>query len=250
VAGPERFRNSHVFTFWPQWPIMQHGGFAQRNLDMKTFHVTALAVMAMATSALAHPHVFVEMRSDIAVREDGQVKGIDVEWAFDDAYAQVALEGMDANGDGAYSSEELAELTRENLDSLKDYDYFVTIRQGGRKLERGSIGLSSQTYIDGKLRLYFQLLLKTPADPKAGEIEFKIYDPEFFIAFDYVKSEPVTLDGSLSPGCALAVKPLPTNAEVDKTREFLADKAVDWKPDQQEDFGAMFAQPVVVSCKS
>jgi ABC-type uncharacterized transport system substrate-binding protein len=217
---------------------------------MNKLVISAAMWVALTQATAAHPHVFVEMRTDISVMPNGQIKGIDVEWAFDDAYAQVALEGMDTNGDGQYSSAELAELTKENLGSIKDYDYFTVVRQAGKKLELGEIGLSSQTYIDGKLKLYFQLFLKQPADPKLGELSIKIYDPEFFIAFDYVKSDPVTLDGTLPLGCAMDVKPLPTDDEVEKTREYLSDKPKDWKPDTEEDFGAIFAQPVVVSCSS
>ncbi len=46
----------------------------------------------------------------------------------------------------------------------------------------------------------------------------------------------------------MALKPLPTTEELDQTRSMLADKPQDWKPDQPTDFGAMFAQPLVVTC--
>ena len=80
-------------------------------------------------------------------------------------------------------------------------------------------------------------------------MQIKIYDPEFFIAFDYAPTDPVKLSGTLASGCAMALKPLPTTEELDKTRNFLADKSVDWKPENQEDFGAVFAQALMVECK-
>jgi hypothetical protein len=46
----------------------------------------------------------------------------------------------------------------------------------------------------------------------------------------------------------MELKPLMTNEEIDKTRETLADKPQDWKPEQPTDFGAMFAQPLIIKC--
>ena len=45
------------------------------------------------------------------------------------------------------------------------------------------------------------------------------------------------------------VKPVPTDAELDQTRTMLSTKGKDWKPENNEDFGAMFAQPVLIKCK-
>jgi hypothetical protein len=46
------------------------------------------------------------------------------------------------------------------------------------------------------------------------------------------------------------VKPVPTDAEIEQTRAMLATKGPEWKPDTQEDFGALFAQPVTVKCQA
>ena len=60
------------------------------------------------------------MHSDLVFASDGKVRGVDVEWTFDDTYAKEALDGMDTNGDGEYSQDELVPLTKENLEALKD----------------------------------------------------------------------------------------------------------------------------------
>ncbi len=216
---------------------------------MTKHHLIALPILAcLSAPALSHPHVFVEMQNQILLTPDGKIKGMSFAWSFDDAYAAVALEGMDADGDGKYSSEELKQLTEENLSSIADYGYFTTIRQNGMKLALGNIGASSQTFENGKLRLSFELFLQQPADPKVGEVVLKNYDSEFFIAFDYAKSDPVKLSGTLPVGCKLDVRPLPSGEQIEQTRMMLSDKPKDWKPEQEEDFGALFAQPVAVIC--
>jgi len=190
------------------------------------------------------------MRSDIVFNDQGLITGINLMWTFDDAYAQMALDGLDTDKDGVYSQAELEPLTKENLESLKDYDFFTVLRFNGEKQEFAPIVESGQIYSNNKLQLHFQLPLKTPVDPVKGEFVAKVYDPEFYIAIDYVKDDPVTVVGSMPKNCQLIVKPLPTDAEVEATRDMLATKGKDWKPETAEDFGAIFAQPVTIQCQS
>jgi ABC-type uncharacterized transport system substrate-binding protein len=206
--------------------------------------------LALAGNAAAHPHVFVDMETSIAMTPDGKIRGVVLNWTFDDAYAQVALEGMDANGDGTYSPEELSQLTKENLESISEYGYFTVMRQSLKRLEVSGPGTSTQTYENQKLRLQYELLLKEPIDPKAGEFEVKVFDPEFYIGFNYVPENPASVQGTLPAGCAMELKPLPSGEEIEAKRVFLASKPPDWKPapGEEEDFGAVFAQALVVKC--
>ncbi len=207
-------------------------------------------LMACGAAAEAHPHVWVEMRSDVVFNDQGLITGLNVMWTFDDAYAQMALEGLDTNGDGVYSQSELDPLTRENMNSLKDYGYFTVMRFNGAKQPLGEVTEYGQIYSNDKLQLHFQVPLKTPVDPVKGEFVAKVYDPDFFIAFDYAKDDPVTAVGNIPKNCALVVKPVPTDAEIESTRQMLAAKGKDWKPENNEDFGALFAQPVTIQCKA
>ena len=69
-------------------------------------------VSLVSSQAFAHPHVWVDMQSTVVFTDGGLIKGVDVEWTFDDAYAQMALDGLDVDKDGFYSQEELAPLTK------------------------------------------------------------------------------------------------------------------------------------------
>jgi ABC-type uncharacterized transport system substrate-binding protein len=200
--------------------------------------------------AMAHPHVWIGMRSDVVFDDTGLITGLNIMWTFDDAYAQMALDGMDADGNGDYSPQELEPLTKENLESLKDYDFFTVMRFKGEKQPFGKIVESGQLWSDNKLQLHFQLPLLKPVDPIKGEFVAKVYDPEFYIAIDYVKDDPVAVVGNMPKNCKLVVKPVPTDAEVEATRTMLATKGKDWKPDTAEDFGEIFAQPVTIQCQS
>lgn len=207
-------------------------------------------VAGVSAPAAAHPHVWVEMRSDVVFNGQGLISAVNLMWTFDDAYTQMALEGLDANGDGVYSQDELAPLTKENMNSLKDYDYFAVVRFNGQKQQFAPVTEYGQIWSNDKLELHFQVPLARPLDPRTGEFVLKVYDPDFFIAFDYAKDEPVSVIGGIPAPCKLVVKPVPTNDEVEQTRAMLATKGTDWKPENNEDFGALFAQPVTIACKA
>ena len=205
---------------------------------------------AAAAPALAHPHVWVEMRSDVVFDDQGRIAAMNLMWTFDDGYAQMALEGLDSNGDGVYDPTELEPLSKENIASLKDYNYFTVMRFNGEKQAFGPVTEYGQIYSNGRLQLHLQVPLKTPLDPAKGEFMAKVYDPEFFIAFDYARDEPVSVLGAMPKACALEVKPVPTDADIEQTRAMLATKGPEWKPETEEDFGALFAQPVIIKCQA
>ena len=210
-----------------------------------------LAAMAATVSpAAAHPHVWIEMRSDVVFNDQGLITALNLMWTFDDGYAQMALDGLDTNRDGVYSPSELDPLTKENIASLKDYGFFTVMRYNGEKQALGEVTEFGQIYSNDKLQLHLQVPLATPVDPTKGEFVAKVYDPEFFIAMDYAKDDPVTVIGTIPKSCQLVVKPVATDAEIEETRAMLATKGPEWKPENEEDFGALFAQPVTIQCKA
>jgi ABC-type uncharacterized transport system substrate-binding protein len=215
---------------------------------MKRLLLGLFACLGTVTTVAAHPHLYATVETTIMTTPQGLISGLRIRWNFDETYTQFSLEGLDANNDGTYSNDEIAPLTKENINSLVESQYFTNAMQNGNVLPQAAVTVYGQDMIEGKLSLWFELPFVTPVDPKAGAFEARIYDPDFFIGFDYTPEKPPKLEGALATGCAMALKPLPTTEELDQTRNMLADKPQDWKPDQPTDFGAMFAQPLTVTC--
>ncbi len=86
---------------------------------MPPIRLLAFALAAFAApgagAALAHPHVQVETETRIVHDASGQVAAIEHVWTFDELYSTYATQGLDRNGDGQFSREELAELTTVNV---------------------------------------------------------------------------------------------------------------------------------------
>lgn len=208
------------------------------------------ALFSFAKPSFAHPHVWSDMSSQVLVSDDGKITGVRVEWTTDKAYARDALDGMDTNQNGIYEPEELEKLTEENLSALSDYNYFVYFRFKGEKQAIGKALDGKQIYnpADGRLTLDFTVPLQTPLDPRLGEIQLKVYDPEFFIDFEYIKEKPLFISKKLPDTCSAKLLPVPGDSALDQTKQMLATKGKDWKPVNDEDFGGMFAQAVIVKC--
>jgi ABC-type uncharacterized transport system substrate-binding protein len=74
---------------------------------------------------------------------------------MDEMYTEAAVDGLDKDGNGAYSPEELQPLTKENIDSLKEYEYFTSFKVAGQKTGFGDVVEASQVWKDKRLTLTF-----------------------------------------------------------------------------------------------
>lgn len=216
---------------------------------MKTPLLAFSFFVALCAPALAHPHLFATMQTALLMTPESKIRALRIRWNFDEVYTQFSLEGLDTNGNGTYEPEEIQPLTDENIKNLLESKYFTVAKQAGAEIPLSPVTVYGQEMENAKLTLWFELPFAAPVDPKSGTFEARIYDPDFFIAFDYKPDAPPTIEGALPADCAMELKPLMSDEEIERTRTLLADKPQDWKPETPTDFGAMFSQPLVVTCK-
>ncbi|HUU66586.1 MAG TPA: DUF1007 family protein [Methyloceanibacter sp.] len=211
--------------------------------------VVGAAVFGYAPRADAHPHVWATVRSEIVFSPDHAITGIRHAWTFDEFYTAMAVQGLDADGDGVYSKEELDPLAKVNIDSLEEFDYFTFVRLAG---DDSFLPLEppvdySVEYDGTVLTLHFTLPLKTPLDPRRKDVSIDVYDPSFFVAFGFAEKVPVKVAGTPPEGCAAAVdKPDPESAEAAKalTEAFFSQLG------PNSSYGSQFAQTMHVKCST
>lgn len=159
-----------------------------------------VALVGYSSAGSAHPHVWVNVATTV-VYENGKVTGFRHHWTFDDMYTEMAIQGLDKNGDGDYSREELAELTQTNIDGLKEFEYFTFAKLGDMALPLAPPKDYWLEYKDKVLALNFTLPLAEAVPAEAQGLKFSVYDESFFIAFDLAKVDPIKVSSGAPAGC-------------------------------------------------
>lgn len=195
--------------------------------------------LAGTAPAAAHPHVWVTATSELVYAPDGSVTEVRHHWAFDDMFSAFALQGLQGKEPGKFTRAKLAPLAKVNIESLKESDYFTYATADGKKTPfddpRADYWLD---YTDGVLTLNFTLPFKQPV--KAKELKVELYDPTYFIEFQLDKKAPVHLV-SAPGGCKLAV-------ELPRELSFAEGKKLSNNPEAAANWGAFFANKVMVTC--
>ena len=198
--------------------------------------------------ASAHPHVWVTAKAEIDYAS-GQVTGIRHTWTFDAAYSAFVTQGLDKNGDGKLTPDELAGLASENTQNLAEFGYFTKLKIAGREQAFGTPSEPRMAMEGDALTLSFLLPLKAPVSQGRGVVALEVYDPTYFVSFSLADGPDAARLSGAPSGCAATVT-RPKGPET-KTAEA-------GKPGMTEAFfealtaastyGVQYAQRVLVAC--
>ena len=204
----------------------------------------ALALPAFATTAQAHPHVWVAFKSEVVYAPDGSVTGIRHAWSFDDMFSTFATQGIETKEKGKFTREELAPLAEVNVTSLKEFEFFTYVTADGKKQELTdpSTGEYWLDFKDSVLTLNFTLPLKKPV--KARDFQVEVYDPTVFVDFAFDKVEPVKLAGA--PAACKLVTELPRELSFSESRRL--SQIGPTEKNTSMAIGAQLASKIKVAC--
>jgi ABC-type uncharacterized transport system substrate-binding protein len=204
--------------------------------------LAAAGACCAASTALAHPHVWVVMKSEVAYAPDGSVTGVRHSWTFDDMFSTFATQGLEQKTKGQFTREELAPLAEVNMTSLKEFDYFTFGNADGKKLSFAEPKDYWLDYKNSVLTLHFTLPLSAPVKAKAFIVE--VYDPSYYVDFAFDEGEAAKLAGA--PGaCKLAVH-RPGEAAMAQGQRL--GEAFFNNLNSSSNWGAQFANRVTVTC--
>jgi ABC-type uncharacterized transport system substrate-binding protein len=166
--------------------------------------LAAIAMWLTASVAQAHPHVWVTMMTELLYVPDGSATAVRQAWTFDDMYSAFATTGIQAKTKGQFTREELAPLAQENVESLKDFDYFTYAKIDGKR-QKDAFNPPVDYWLDydpkeTELTLHFTLPLREAV--KTKQLTIEIYDPEFFVDFGFAETNAVKLVGA-PPQCTV-----------------------------------------------
>jgi ABC-type uncharacterized transport system substrate-binding protein len=173
------------------------------------------------------------------------VTGVRYNWTFDDMFSAFATQGIEPKKPGVFTRQDLDSLAKENVSSLKEFDYFTFAKANGKKIEMKD---PTDYYLDYNtkdtvLTLHFTLPLKTPV--KAKELNVEIYDPEYFVDFSFKDvKEPIALVGAPAT-CKLSVA-RPKELTVPPGQQL--GEAFFNQLSASDNWGAQFANKILVKC--
>jgi ABC-type uncharacterized transport system substrate-binding protein len=210
------------------------------RLIMSLAALFAIAVTS-ASSVMAHPHVWVTMKSEVVYAPDGSVTGVRHAWTFDDMFSAFATQGIESKKKGEFTRQELAPLADVNVTSLKEFDFFTNAKADGKKVQFTDPADYYLEYKDNLLTLNFTLPLK--AAVKAKSLQLEIYDPTYFVDFQFGEKDPVALKGAPA-SCKLAMaRPNDATAQGRQVGEAFFNSLT-----SSSEYGAQFANKISVTC--
>jgi ABC-type uncharacterized transport system substrate-binding protein len=204
--------------------------------------IAAFALMS-AGAANAHPHVWVTVKSDLVFATDGKVAAVRHAWTFDEMFSVFATQGLDKDGDGKLSREELKELAEVNVTSLEEFNYFSVGKSGGKDIAFAKpVDYWLEADKDNVLTLHFTLPLTASA--AAADFSLEIYDPTFFVDLSFPEDAKAELIGAPASCAAEVVRPKELESATTNLSESFFNSLT-----ASSQFGSQFASRIVLRCK-
>ena len=206
-------------------------------LAAATFFLT----LSSFTSALGHPHMWVDLESGVVLNTDDGSVAIQQVWLFDDFFSTAVIEDAAHNPDGQNVGiqEEIDRIT----EALEPYSYFTIINFGGKNLTSKLIGDVKWEVVQNRIKMRFTV---APNESSISDVQgwsYAIYDPTYYIEMLHVEGASITIDGDLAQKCSAWIEqPNPSADAVALSQSATLDNNAD------DTVGRLFAETVHVSC--
>ena len=206
----------------------------------------AVFVLSLAGAVFAHPHIWIEARLAIVFDDQGAISAIRHQWTFDEAFSAWAIQGLDTNGDGQTSAEELQALADENMIGLQQYSYYTFAGEGADDVSFVSGPNPNMKFEGGQTTLSFSLVPEAPIKIQRV-LEVELTDPEYYVALSFADADAVRLENA-PDNCTLEVNAPKAIAPELEERLFALGPDITELPPELKSAAADLANVVIVQC--
>ena len=147
---------------------------------MRGLFLFLMLVPVLAAQALAHPHVFADVKVKVLYDATGFV-GIENRWTYDEAYSIAMLSSVDKDGDGKISAGEQSSLQTAILGPIEKSNYYNYVQAGSKFLSAKRIKDFKANMVKGKLVLDFVTEFSMPAGADWTMLVVVVADPTNYI---------------------------------------------------------------------
>ena len=175
-----------------------------RAREIAAFARAALAAglsLPAATTATAHPHVFVENAVEVLF-DRGAPVGVRLRWTFDEAASAALRQGHASGADGPLTEADVRQLEQGAFGSLAERGYLTTVRIDGRPLRVVQPRDFSAASSEGRLSYVFTVPIEPHGEggeAGSGKIEVANFDPDYFLSFTLARTDPIRAAGDPPP---------------------------------------------------
>jgi ABC-type uncharacterized transport system substrate-binding protein len=189
----------------------------------------------------AHPHIWVDLRSQIILGGESHVSGIRQEWLFDEFYSAVLIEEALSNPNGLEAG--LQSEMQQILVDLQPYNYFNFVVVDENRVQLGTVESFRTQVLENRIWMSFTAPVPNGVDIKQQSFSYSIFDPTYYSEMLYVDDASVVFSEKAPDGCAAEIRqPNPSTEAVALSQL----PSLDFNPDST--IGQLFAETVVVKC--
>ena len=188
-----------------------------------------LGLLALSAPALAHPHIFIDAKVAVIFDDAGNVSALRHAWTFDTAFSAWMIQGLDTDGDGVTSSEELQPLADENMIGLAEYGFYTYAGPDDAPMDFVPAGDQTLVYADGAATLTYTISATRP-QPAGAAFELAVYDPEYYVAITVAEVADVALENAPAACSAVLEPPKPMDPAVEEQLYALGPEVLELPP--------------------
>lgn len=208
-----------------------------------------MALLWATVPAVAHPHVFIDADAALIFGPSGRIEAVRVTWTYDELYSLMMIEDarLDADGDGIPDPARLRAFAGKDVDWGAGFPGHIVLEQDGRTVPLEQPIEHAAHSAGGRIVTSHVRPLKRPvAATHDHPLMLRLYDPEYFVAYDMPRDP--TFEGR--KGCSV-IRRLPDATGQEKLLAALQE--LDFQSDSltimnMADVGVTFADRFEVTC--
>lgn len=198
-------------------------------------------IMGWVSVSSAHPHMWVDLKSQIILDDNDKVSAIYQEWLFDDFFSAAMLEEAALHPDGVESA--IKQKVAELMENLKPYNYFTLAKRDGVTLPLIQLGGAVAEIRENRVWMRFTVSIESPVDLAAQAFSYAIFDPTYYIEMYHAEGETISFQGNAPDNCGTEIlQPNPSADAIALSRS----SSLDANPDNT--IGRLFAETIRVTC--
>ncbi len=192
-------------------------------------------------SLIAHPHMWIDLKSNIIINENNLFSFVQQEWLFGDFSSAIIIDDINKNSKGFEFG--LKEEISKIFNHLYEYNYFTSIKIENKEVKIGKVKNFTAAIHGTRIWVKFSVPLLNPIDIYKKNLIISIYDPTYYIEMLHLEGEKISIIGKNSNICnASLIKPKPSEEAITLSKSI----ELDMKPDSS--VGKIFAEKIEVSC--